>query len=182
MKKILVGILGIATSLSLLGCQQFENQIEKIEQPTYEKIEDVRALLDKLLEHIAELDRGLSFINGQLVDSELGVPLFETVSISEIPHFKDEDVSQGFVVRPVVDVDNPRLLIVAEGVNPEMAAKLDDALLKVRSDQRVQFRDSGVLVNYMIDMNKTVRQGNYLLYVTWEKSEAIMEVFEQHVR
>lgn len=182
MKKIIVGILGVVTIFTLFGCHQVKNEMEKLKHPQHEKIEDVREILDKVLEHIAANNSELSFEDGELLDSELGVPHFDIVSISEIPHFKEKDVVDGFVVRPVVDVDNPELLIVVEGVDKDASSNLKNAMLKVKSDQQVQFQDAGALAKYLIDNNKTTRQGNYLIYVTWESPEDIVKVFERHVR
>lgn len=182
MKKILVGILKLVTVFTLLGCQQVEEQMEQIQHPNYEKIEDVDALLDKLLEHIADHDGGLVFADGELVDAESGIPHFDIVSISNIPYFKNKDVVDGFVVRPIVDVDNPKLLIVVKAIDENAGDNLDEAMLKVLSDQHVQFRDAGMMSQYLIDNNRTIRQGNYFIYVTWENPEGILRVFEQHVR
>jgi hypothetical protein len=182
MKKILVGILGFVIIFTLFGCHQVKNQMEKIAHPDHKKIEDVREILDKVLEHIADHNPELSFEDGELLDSELGVPHFDIVSISENSHFKEKDVVDGFIVRPVVDVDNPKLLIVVEAVDKEASGTLNKAMIKVKSDQQVQFQDAGILVKYLIDNNKTVRQGNYLIYVTWEGAEDIVKVFERHVR
>ena len=117
-----------------------------------------------------------------MLDSELGVPHFDIVSVSQIPHFKEKDVVEGFVVRPVVDVDNPELLIVIEAVDQDACDNINEAMAKVKSDQQVQFQDAGIMEKYLIDNNKTIRQGNYLIYVTWEESEDIVKVFERHVR
>lgn len=182
MKKILVGILGFVTIFTLFGCHQVKNKMEEMKHPDHEKIEDVRGILDKVLEHIADTDPELSFENGELLDSELGVPHFEVISISEIGHFKEKDVVDGFVVRPVVPVDNPKLLIVVEAVDKDASGNLNKAMAKVKSDQIVDFKDAGILTKYLIDNNKTVRQGNFLIYVTWEGSEDIVKVFERHVR
>ena len=182
MKKILVGITGFGIILILLGCGLVQNQAESMKHPEHEKIEDARGILDKVLEHIADTNPELSFEDGKLVDSELGLPHFEVVDISEIEHFDEKDVVNGFVVRPIVDVDNPKLLIVVEAVNKEASSNLQKAMGKVKSDQHVKFEDAGILTKYLINDNKTVRQGNFLIYATWEESVDIVKVFEKHVR
>lgn len=182
MKKIVVGILGVMVIFTLLGCRQVKNRLEKLEHPDHEKVENTRGLLDKVLEHIADNNPELSFENGELVDSELGVPHFDILPISELSHFEEKDFVDGFVVRPVVDVDNPKLLIVVEAVDKDASNQLNEAMTKIKSDQQVQFKDAGMLTTYLINNNKTVRQGNFLIYVTWEESEDIVKVFERHVR
>ena len=182
MKKILIGILGIMTIFMLIGCAQVKAYVDNLEQPDHEKIKDAHGILDKVLEHIAESDSELSFEDGKLVDSELGVPHFEVLPISEIKHFDEKDIVDGFIVHPVVDVDNPKLLIVAEAVDKKASMSLNEAMGKVKSDQYAEFKDSGVLTMYLINKNQTVRQGNFLIYVTWEKAEDIVKVFERHVR
>ena len=182
MKKILVGVLGVGIIFTLFGCSQVKAHVKSMEKPEYEKIEDVRGILDKVLAHIAESSSELSFENGELLDSELGVPHYETLPFSEIEHFNEKDVVDGFIVRPVVDVENPKLLIVIEAVDKEACSNLLKGLEKVKSDQMVEFKDSGILTKYLINENKTVRQGNFLFYVTWEKPEEIVKVFERHVK
>ena len=182
MKKILVGILGVTIIFTLFGCKQVKAYMQTLEHPEYEKIEDVRGILDKVLEHIAETDPELSFENGELLDSELGVPHFEISPFSEIKHFDEKDVFDGYIVSPVVDVDNPKLLIVIEAADKKASENLVQTMGKVKSDQMVKFKDGGILTKYLINENKTVRQGNYLIYVTWEGSEEIVKVFERHVR
>jgi len=159
-----------------------KDKIGEMVQPKHEKIEEARGVLDKVLEYIAEHDSELAFGEGQLLDAELGVPRFETVPISEIKHFEDKDVVEGFIVRPVVGVEDPYLLIVVEAVDKSASENLNKAMGKVKSDQQAQFRDADILTKYRINDNKTTRQGNYLIYVTWEKSEEIVKIFEQHVR
>jgi len=182
MKKMLIGIFGIMTIFTLLGCAQVKAYMENLEHPDHEKIENAQGILDKVLEHIAETDPELSFENGILVDSELGVPHYEVLPISKIKHFDEKDIVDGFIVHPVVDVDNPKLLIVVEAVDKKASINMYQTMGKVKSDQFVEFKDSGVLTKYLINENKTVKQGNFLIYVTWEESEDIVKVFERHVR
>ena len=182
MKKILIGILGIVTILTLFGCQKIKDRAEAMKKPEPEKIENARGVLDKMLEHIADTSPELSFKDGELVDSELGVPHFNVVPFSEIEHFNAKEVVDGFIVRPVVDVDNPKLLIIVEAVDKSGSESLVKAMEKVHSDQFEKFKDAGILTKYLIDNNKRVRQGNFLTYVTWEGSQEIVKVFERHVR
>jgi len=182
MKKILVGILGVAIIFTLFGCQRVKGKIESIKKPDHEKIENARGILDKILEHIADTDRELSFKDGKLVDSELGVPHFDIVPFSEIKHFNAKEVVDGFIVRPVVDVDNPKLLIVVEAVDKKASESLVKAMAKVHSDQYEKFKEAGIQAKYLIGNNKTIRQGDHLLYVTWEGSKDIVKVFERYVR
>ena len=182
MKKLFVGILGIMMIFTLFGCTQVKAFMKSMEQPDHEKIEDARGILDKVLEHIAENSSKLSFEDGELLDSELGVPHFETLSISEIEHFDEKDVVDGFIVRPVVEVENPKLLIVVEAVDKKASENLVKAMGKVKSDQMVEFKDAGMMTKYLLNENKSVRQGNFLIYVTWENPQEIVKVFERHVR
>jgi hypothetical protein len=182
MKKTLLGILGLMAIFMLFGCHQVQKKMEAIIHPDHEKIEDVHGILNKILEHIADSNPKLSYEEGQLLDSELGIPHFEIVSILEIEHFKEKDIVAGFVVRPMVAVDNSELLIVVEAVDKKASASLNQAMDKVKSDQYERFKDAGILTRHLINNNETVRQGNFLIYVTWEKPEEIVKVFERHVR
>ena len=182
MKKLLVGILGIMMIFALFGCAQVKAHMKSFEQPEHKKIKEVRGILDKVLEHIGETNSELSFEDGELLDSELGVPHFETLPISEIEHFDEKDIVDGFIVRPVVDVENPKLLIVVEAVDKKASENLKQAMGKVKSDQMVEFKDASMMTKYLLNENKTVRQGNYLIYVTWNNPQEIVKVFERHVR
>ena len=186
MKKKLVGVLGFVVLMTLFSCHQGEGTTaemkENIEHPDHKKARDAREVLDKVMEHIANTNPKLSFENGELLDSELGVPHFNIVSFSEIEHFDEKDVIDGFIVRPVVDVDNPKLLIVLEAVDQKASVSLNQAMAKVKSDQWMVYKNTDMLTKYLIDNNKTVRQGNYLIYATWEDAEEIVKVFERHVR
>ena len=64
MKKILVCISGFVMIFTIFGCHQVKSQIEKMEHSDNEKIEDVRGILDKILEHIADDNPELSFEDG----------------------------------------------------------------------------------------------------------------------
>ena len=182
MKKMLVSILGVMVIFTLFGCSQVKAYMQSFEHPEYEKIEDARGILDKVLEHIADASSELSFEDGKLVDSELGVPHFEIFPFSEIKHFDQKDVVDGYIVRPVVDVDNPKLLIVLKSVDKNACERLKGSLGKVKSDQWAEFKDAGMLSRYLINENEIVRQGNFLIYVTWTRPESIVKVFERHAR
>lgn len=181
MRKLLIGILGIVIISTLFSCQKAKEEEEAM-KPDHEKIENARDLLDKVLEHIADTSPELSFKDGALVDSELGVPHFDVVPFSEIKHFKEKEIVDGFIVRPVVDVDNPKLLIIVEAVNKDASESLVSTLKKVHSDQYEKFKEAGMMTQYLIENNKSVRQGNFLTYVTWEGAQDIVKVFERHVR
>lgn len=186
MKKNIVGMIGLVIMIALIGCQQTKDASAevkgKMEHPNHQKARSASDVLNKVLEHIAHTDPELSFENSQLLDYELGVPHFNIVPFSEIEHFEVKDVVDGFIVRPVVGVDNPKLLIILEAVDKKASVNLNQALLKVKSDQWVAYRDSGIWDVHLISTNKTVRQGNYLIYATWEDSEEIVKVFERHVQ
>ena len=185
MKKTLLGIISVAFIIMLLGFGPFKdikNKIDEIRQPEHEKIDDARGILDKVLEHIAHIDPKLSFEDGKLLDSELGVPRFDILPFSEIEHFNAEDIIDGYVVRPVVEVDNPRLLIVLEAVDKDASVRAQEAFEKVKSDQSKSFKDSGIWNRYLINESKRIRQGTFLIYVAWEDPNDIVKIFERHVR
>jgi len=182
MKKMLLGIIGLGVLFALLGCQRAAKQMEEMQHPKHEKIEDAQGILDKVLTHIAEHDVALSFENGELLDTELGIPRFEIVPVLENKHFEEKDIVDGFIVRPVVEVENPRILIVVEAVDKKASLKLQAAMGKVKADQYQTYSEAGMWTTYLIDHNKTIRQGNFLIYVTWESAADIVKIFEQHVR
>jgi len=179
MKKLLLTSL---IALTLLGCNKIEEKVDEAVNPKYEKITDVSDLLDEILTHIAEADPELSFDDGTLVDTKLGIPRYEITSFTEIDHFNPDEVEDGYVVRPVVEVDNPHLLIIMEANDKASASNLNNGMKKVLSDQIAEFHDEGLLEMHLVNMNKTTRQGNYLIYVTWNGAEEITHVFERHVK
>lgn len=185
MKKILIGTISVILIFVLVGFGPFKemkDKIDELRQPEHEKIEDARGILDKVLEHIAAVDPHLSFEDEQLLDSELGMPRFEILSFSEIKQINAEDVVDGYLVQPVVNVDNPRLLIILQAVDKEASINLDQALKKVQSDHWVNFKAHNIWIRHLINEGKITRQGNFLIYAIWEDSIDIVKVFEQHVR
>jgi len=184
MKKILT-LVSTAFLIFLLGFNPIETikeHIDNIIHSEYEKLDNPQDLLDKLLAHMADVDPELTFENGQMLDSELGIPRLDILPFSEIEHFDKNDVIDGYIVRPVVEVDNPKLLILLKAKDVEASLRLNEALTKVRSDQWVDFSEADIYKRHLINKNQIIRQGNYLIYVTWEKSENIVKVFERHVR
>ncbi|MCL1991228.1 MAG: hypothetical protein FWG67_10110 [Defluviitaleaceae bacterium] len=182
MKKIGIIFICLVIVFMLLGFKSMKDKLEEMKQPEHEKIEDARGILDQILEHIAKMDSELSFEDKEMLDAELGVPRFDILPFSEIKHFDQKDVIDGYIVRPVVEVDNPRLLVVLEAVDKEASVKVKQAMAKLKSDQWTAFKDHGIWTKYLVNGNQTVRQGNFLIYVTWEKAEDIVKVFERHVR
>ena len=173
----------------LVGFSPFDGIKEKAKEiiqlenaQKHEKIDDARGILDKILKHIAKADPKLSFEDDQLLDSELGIPRFEISSFSEIKHFDKKDVVDGYIVRPVVDVENPKLLIVLEAVDTKASQNLSQALRKVQSDQWMKYKDLNLWMRHLINESKNVRQGNFLIYAIWEDPVDIVKIFEQHVR
>lgn len=186
MKKLLIGAgIMIFLFIGIFSHNWFSEQVEKVDKvinPEYEKIDDVRGILDKVLEHIAEINPELSFIDGQLVDSELALPRFEVVDIATTLHFNVEDIVDGYVVRPVVGVENPKLLIVAQAVDMKASARIREDLNKVKSDQYEEFVQADMWVQHLIDTNEIERQGNFLIYVTWDDAKELVKVFQRHVQ
>jgi len=185
MKKILLGMVGVFLIVMLVGfgpLKDIKNRIDEIKNPGYEKIEDVRGILDEVLIHIDKTNPAISFENGQLLDSELGVPRFEITSFQHISHLETDDVLSGYMVEPAVTVDNPRVLIILNAVDKEASLRLQNALEKVKSDRWRDYKDTGIWNRYLINESKLVRQGTYLIYVIWEDPTDIVKVFERHVR
>ena len=187
MKKWFLG-LGIVVFIifvGILGHNWLDEQalkIDKMINPEYEKIDDARGILDKILEYIAETNPELSLVDGQLVDAELGLPRFEMVDLATTLHFNVEDIVDGYVVRPVVGVENPKLLIVAQAVDKEASARVRDGLNKMRSDQYEEFSEADMWTRHLIDANENERQGNFLIYATWDDAKELVKVFQRHVQ
>jgi len=179
MKKLLLTSL---IALTLLGCSQAEDKVKEMITPEYEKMADVSDILGEILTHIADHDSELSFDDGTLVDTELGIPRYEVAPLTEIDHFNPVEVAEGYVVRPVVEVDNPHLLIVVEANDKASASSLNNGMKKVLSDQVAQFHDKGLGKIHLVNTNQTIRQGNYLIYATWDGAKEITHVFERHVK
>jgi len=185
MKRMLLSFSCLMSICVLVGFGPFadvKEKIQEIKQAEHEKIDDAQGILDKVLEHIAKVDPKLSFEDEQLLDSELGIPRFEISSYSEITHFDKKDVVDGYVVQPVVDADNPRLLVILEAVDKEASGNLNQALKKLQSDHWIDFKDHGIWIRYLVNEGKIVRQGSFLIYVVWEDPTEIVKIFEQHVR
>ena len=179
MKRIL--ILGVLV-LSLVGCGvKLERTIQDFTHPMYKKVRDISELTELILEKIDENDKDVALHNGHLVDKELGIPMYEVVSYKEIKHFNEEDIEDGLIVRSVVD-DNPHLLILIEAKGKQEASNVEKSFSKVLSDQKERFHGKGISKNYMVNTNKRIRQGNYLIYVTWNNPKEAINVFERHIR
>jgi|GEM_PF-2295539 len=185
-KSNVISLVFIFLLLGFSPLDGIKEKTKEIKQPEniqkYEKIDDARGILDKILEHIAKIDPELSFKDDQLLDSELGIPRFEISSFSEIKHFDKKDVVDGYIVRPVVDVENPKLLIVLEAADKKASVNLTQALKKVQSDQWAKYKDHDLWTRHLINESKNVRQGNFLIYAIWEDPVDIVKIFEQHVR
>ena len=97
-------------------------------------------------------------------------------------HFNSEDIHSGFILRPIVSTDNPNLIIVVRANNKESSENIKKSMIKVNSDQEAIFADADVRIRQLINNNQIVRQGNYLIYLTWEKADEAVRVFERHVR
>jgi len=187
MKKILIGV-GIVLVVLLggfLSQNWLTEQAEKVDKmihPDYEKIDEARGILDKVLEHIAESSPELAFVDGQLVDAELGLPVFEVVPVSEIEHFDEKDIVDGYVVHPVVANNNPKLLMVVQATDKEATVRVKDAMGKMKSDQYEDFAKANMWIRHLIDENATERQGNFLIYATWDDAKELVKVFQRHVQ
>ena len=180
-----LSVLVLVVLVGFFSHNWIDEQAKKVDEklhPKYEKIEDAQGILDKVLEHIAESSPELSYIDGELVDAELGLPHFEVMDITEIEHFDAEDIVDGYVVRPVVGVENPKLLIVTQAVNKEASARVREGLNKVKSDQYEQFTEADMWTRHLIDTNETERQGNFLIYATWNDAKELVKVFQRHVQ
>jgi len=186
MKKLLIGAgIMVFLFIGIFSHNWFSEQAEKVDKffnPDCEKIDNAQDVLGKVLEHIAEINPELSFIDGQLVDSELALPRFEVVDIATIEHFNGEDIVDGYVVRPVVGVENPKLLIVAQAVDMKASMRIREELNKVKSDQYEQFVEAGMWVQHLIDTNEIERQGNFLIYVTWDDAKELVKIFQRYVQ
>jgi len=174
--------LAVLITLTLLGCGKVEEKVDKMITKEYEKMVDVADILDVLLTHIADKNRKLSFEDGELIDTELGIPKYEITSFEEIEHFNPEEIVDGYVVKPVVETDNPHLLIVIAANGKEDAGSVNKAMQKVLSDQTKAFHGKGLRAHHLVNTNQIVRQGNYLIYATWEGSEEISHLFERYVK
>lgn len=179
MKKLLLTAL---IALTLFGCSQAEDLVKEQFTPEYEKMATASDILEEILIHIADHDPKLSFDDGNLVDTELGIPRYEIVSLTEIDHFSPDAIAEGYVVSPVVEIDNPHLLIVAKANDKASASDLNDSMKKVLSDQATQFHGKSMSQIHLVNMNQIVRQGDYLIYATWEDADELVRVFERHVR
>jgi len=185
MKKFIKPFIATAVVALLIAFMPFEEIKSKIDEYTHtdpKKIQDSKELLDEILEHIAMLDPQLTFANDQLLDSELAIARYNILPLSVIDHFDEQLVVNGFVVRPVVTVEDPKTIIILEAVDIDASVELMDAFKKVQSDQWADFKNHGIFKRYLVDHNKSVRQGVFLLYVTWEDNEDIVKIFERHVR
>jgi len=181
MRKKFSVFLGIVAILLLFGCQQIKEKFNSL-SPEYEQIADVDGLLNAILEQIAKTNADLVFDGQTLVDVEHGLPHFERVSFSEIEHFDASDVVAGLVIRPIIGSGNPRLIVIVKATDKAASDSLEQVMRMIHSDQLVKFQDAGVWDLSLINDNKMPRQGNFLLYVTWEDSEELVKVFERHVR
>jgi len=192
MKKILCLLIVISTGFGLLGMGPLQDAKDKIDETKDEilhyckedftQVHNTSALLDIILNHIANEDKKLSFLNGELVDYELGIKKFDILPLESISHFDSSDYVDGYVVRSVVDGENPRLLILAQGVDKQGGLNIVSNMKKVLSDQYVLFRDAKMMDKHLINNHEIVRQDNFVIMVIWDNIEKIIDVFEGHIR
>ena len=147
-----------------------------------EKIEDARLLLDKIIDHIDKDDNGLSASGGKLYNSELGLPLFEIVGLSEIRHFDNVDYEDGTALLPTDNVDNPKMIVIAKGKTKEIGNELIGAMAKVESDQFANFANGDIVIEYLLDEGKTVKQGYFVLYAVWDNVDDLVKIFQKYVQ
>ena len=97
-------------------------------------------------------------------------------------HFNPKDIEEGYILRPLVDSENSRLIIVAHANGKKSSEEIKTAMEKVLSDQERQFKDANLENRHLIKNNETSRQGNFLIYVTWDNAKDLVKIFERHVR
>lgn len=185
MKKIMVGICAFLVATALTGCGFWDEQVQEFRaavRPEYEKTTDARELLDKILQQIADSNPTLVLVDGILVDDDLGLPHYEVLDISVLDHFDQDDIVAGYVVRPVITVENPKLLMVVEAADKEAAVRVKAAMEQVKSDQYQEFAKTEIWARYLIDSNELNRQGNFLIYATWNDPADLVKVFQRHVQ
>lgn len=185
MKKFIFSLMGCLILVGVVGCQRIAEEKEKLDEimnPEYEKIDNVDGILTEILKHIANYHPDLSLVDGQLVDSDLGLPVFEVTEISKLDQFDMDDIVGGYLLRPVVDVDNVKMIVIAEADGKEASIRVKQNMEELKSDQYRACEDGEFWEKNLVDSNVITRQGNFLLYVTWEGPTEITKVFERHIR
>jgi len=191
MKRIFLFLSVFLLITTTTSCHKVSDQIEKLEkqEPEYEKMEDPRQILDAIQEGIAKKVQDLEVADGVLSDKNTGFPYYEIIPLGTsqnhdkiAKHFNPEDIKSGYILRPIVTSDNAQLLIIVHAQDNEASENVKQAMAKVLSDQETQAAQTQIKNQHLIKSNGTIRQGNFLIYVTWEHTHDIIHIFEHHVR
>ena len=193
MKRIFLFLSVFLLVTTASGCHRIRDEIKKFEkqeqEKKHEKFEDSRKILDAIQEEIAKKESELEVVKNVLSDKSTGLAHYEIIPLDKMKqddkttkHFKPEDIKDGYVLRPIVTSDNAELLIIVQAKDKKAAESVKSAMGRVLSDQARQVADAKLETRELVKNNKTIRQGNFLIYVTWKHSADIIHTFEQHVR
>lgn len=96
-------------------------------------------------------------------------------------HFNQDDIEQGTILTPMMNVKST-LIFVVKAKDEAAVTKVKEGLEKVKSDQEATW--STYLPNQyeLVKANQIKVQGNYLLYVTCDKADDIVKIFEEQVK
>ncbi|CQR47315.1 hypothetical protein BN1058_01624 [Paraliobacillus sp. PM-2] len=177
MRKIMLFLVSILSVWGLIGCS---NQSEKVDEAEV----DVSALLLDIKEEIAnDLGEG-SMVDGKLqnyieadLTGESDDPMVGmTLETMELDKSKLE---AGYVIQAMMNV-NADQIILLEAKDEESVSVLQESLEKALEAQ-VQTWEQYLPDQYEKVKNNVIEtNGKYLLYVTYEDPETIVNVFSEH--
>ena len=95
--------------------------------------------------------------------------------------FNTEDFKSGYILQPMMNVKS-ELIIVAEAKDATALENIKAGYEKVLSDQDAMWSRYLPDQYDLVKANVIKTQGNYALYVTSEKAEDIVKIFEDQVK
>ena len=180
MKNFKMILMAVFALLVTVGCSG--NNENKGGTNTNENI-TAREILDAIQEKMAEA-------YGITVDENVlaGYHIMDLNSQEETQffflaeHFNLEDIKEGYVLEPMMSMVRSELVIVVEANTPEAAANVAASMAEIRSSQEATWSTYLPDQYEFVRNNKIITHGNFVLYVTSEHVDAIVEAFEAQVR
>ncbi len=170
MKKIIGMALIVVAILAVVGCSPQNNaQVE------------VSDILDGIKEQVATDLKAAGVSEDQLADGNL--PGYQEIDIltdeeDSLPKlFTKDNIAEGYILQHIVD-QNANLIIVLKAKDEDKVEALKEELDKVKEQQVTTYQTNLPEQYNKVEANIIKTNGSYLLYVTYDDSEKIEDIFD----
>lgn len=178
MKKLKMMLVALLVTVVAVGCSSGEknNNDSSSEGKTVTTAEIMQKIQEKLA---SEYDMNLE---GGTLPGYLLVDVKDKDALGMYAdHFNQEDIEEGSMLTPLMNVKST-LIFVVKAKDEEAIAKVKEGLEKVKSDQEATWSTYLPDQYDLVKANQIKVQGNYLLYVTSDIAEDIVNIFEEQVK